>query len=75
MKASEKFPNGISEYTIAKLKVYFPFDTVSCEACWLKSKDGSGRDYCRATTRLLFDAKGGVDDRCPLEIDDYEVRK
>lgn len=70
MKASEKYPNGISSYSQAKLTIYFPFGKYSCENCWLKSKDSSGRDYCRYTSRLLWDAKGGVSDDCPLELDD-----
>ena len=61
--------NGVTEYTLATVTVYFPKGHEKCALCPLL--ETYSRNQCRASGEYLIDTKGrGM--LCPLMMEDEE---
>ena len=61
--------NGVTEYTLATVTVYFPKGHEKCALCHLL--ETYSRNQCRASGEYLIDTKGrGM--LCPLMMEDEE---
>lgn len=66
----KEFPNGVSYYTMATLKVGFPEEQVCCKWCpMLDSERGTNRPICRRTHEYLIDPETTIGEECQLDIE------
>ena len=63
--------NGVTEYTEARVSIFFEKGHVSCMYCPLL--ETYSRNQCRKTGEYLLDIKHTTGRWCPLEIEEDDI--